>query len=366
MKKIVFAGLAAILMIASCQKNEPVTETPEDYTQSLYIRLDPSSFAPTTKAITDERIANGAKFATPQKVYIFISAGDGTVKHRIPVGVTPDAANPLLDIDALKAGYQLQNIYKNSTTVHIIGNPKSNNFSADMDATLRGIATVDAIMALVNDVQYDSDPTELTLYGESIISSSYDAASETTSLSADVTLNPLVSRFQLTVAADATVIKDLIVEGVYIRNFYQTTTFANVGGTLDAQGSLEDSYIIDQPKFAGTYYPDMFDYNASGLDIAKVFAYHFFPLAAPVTSPEIVVRYTATNTNDDINKLRFVRVKGFMKDGVTFSDWQPGKLYNVGIVLGRGSEDPVGENVTFDVSITVGDWVAVDLDPVYQ
>ncbi|MFA5013741.1 MAG: hypothetical protein WC520_04265 [Candidatus Paceibacterota bacterium] len=365
MKKIVFAGLAAILMIASCEKNEPVPDIGEDCTQSLYIRLDDSNFAPTTKAITDARIADGAKFATPQKVYIFISAPDGTMKHIIPVATTADAANPLLDIDALKAGYQLQNIYKYANIVQIVGNPKSANFAGDMDAAMKAITTYDEVIALVNDIQYDNDPSELVLYGESEISSTQDG--NVTRLSAAVSLNPLVSRFQITLNYDDTVIKEVTFEGVYIRNFYETTTFDNTGGTLNAQGSLEDSYTIDRELFKDTYCHNMFDYNAAGLDITKVFAYHFFPLASPVAGPEIVVRYTAKNINDNLMKLRFVRAIGFTDaGGATFSNWQSGKLYNVDIVVGRGSEDPVGENVTFDVSITVGDWVAVDLDPVYQ
>jgi hypothetical protein len=366
MKNIVFAGLAAMLMIASCQKNDLPPENQEDYAQSLYIRLDDSNFAPTTKAITDARIANGANFATPQKVYIFISAPDGSLKHIIPVATTADAANPLLDIDALKAGYQLQSIYKYANKVQIIGNPKSANFSGDMDANFKSLTTYEAVKNLVNDVQYDSDPTELVLYGESEISSTEEG--NVTRLSADVSLNPMVSRFQITLNYDDTALKDdVIFEGVYIRNFYETTTFAHAGGTLNAQGSLEDSYTIDRELFKDTYYHNMFDYNAAGLDITKVFAYHFFPLASPVAGPEIVVRYTATCFENNLNKLRFVRAIGF-KDtgGAAFSNWQSGKLYNVNIVVGRGSEDPVGENVTFDISITVGDWVAVDLDPIYQ
>ena len=361
MKKIVFAGLAAILMIASCQKNELPPENQEDYSQSLYIRLDESNFAPTTKAIADTAITDGSKFATPLKVYIFISAPDGSMKHIIPVATTPDAANPLLDIAALKAGYRLNNIYKLASKVQIVGNPKSANFTGDMDDVLKAVETYNDVISLVNDIQYDNDPTELVLYGESAISSAQDG--NVTRLSAAVTLNPLVSRFQITLAYDNTAIKEVTFEGVYIRNFYETSTFGNVGGGLNAQGSLEDSYTIDQPKFAAEYYPNMYDYSASGLVTSKVFAYQFFPL----TPPEIVVRYKAKNANDNLMKLRFVRVIGF-KDGAgsTFSNWQSGKLYNVNIVVGRGSEDPVGENVTFDVSITVGNWSEVNLDPVYQ
>lgn len=152
MKKIVFAGLAAILMIASCQKNELPPENQEDYSQSLYIRLDESNFAPTTKAIADTPITDGSKFATPLKVYIFISAPDGSMKHIIPVATTPDAANPLLDIAALKAGYRLNNIYKLASKVQIVGNPKSANFTGDMDDVLKAVETYNDVISLVNDI----------------------------------------------------------------------------------------------------------------------------------------------------------------------------------------------------------------------
>lgn len=361
MKKLIYAGLAAILMIASCQKDVIPFENPEDYTQNLYIRLNPDNFAPATKAITDARIADGSKFATPLKVYIFISDEAGNIKHRIPVGTVADAANPLLDIDALKAGYRLNNIYKLSKKVQIVGNPKSGNFTEDMDATLKAMALYSDVVALVNDIQYDNDPTEIVLYGEGSISSTQEG--DAIRLKANVTLNPMVSRFQITLDYDDAVIKEVTFEGVYIRNFYQTSTFGNVGGGLNSQGSLEDDYTIDQPKFAGNYYQNMFDYNLAGLDATKVFAYQFFPL----TAPEIVVRYKAKNSNDNIEKLRFVRAKGFKDgDGNAFSNWLPGKLYNVDIVVGRGSDDPVGENVTLDVTITVGEWAAVNLTPVYQ
>ncbi|MDD2289020.1 MAG: hypothetical protein PHT64_02825 [Bacteroidales bacterium] len=361
MKKLIFAGLAAILMIASCQKDVIPNENHEDYTQSLYIRLNPDNFAPATKAVTDARIADGAKFATPLKVYIFISDEAGNIKHRIPVATVADAANPLLNIEALKDGYRLNNIYKLSKKVQIVGNPKPDNFAVDMDATLKSMVMYNDVLNLVNDIQYDNDPTEIVLYGEGSISSTQEG--DAVRLTADVALNPMVSRFQITLDYDDTVIKEVTFEGVYIRNFYQTSTFGNAGGGLNAQGSLEDDYTIDQPLFAGTYYSNMFDYSEAGLDTTKVFAYQFFPL----TAPEIVVRYKAKNSNDNIEKLRFVRAKGF-KDAVgnTFSNWLPGKLYNVDIVVGRGSDDPVGENVTLDVKITVGQWAAVNLTPVYQ
>ena len=79
-----------------------------------------------------------------------------------------------------------------------------------------------------------------------------------------------------------------------------------------------------------------------------------------------MVRYKAKNANDNLMKLRFVRVIGFKDGAKHILQLAVGKLYNVNIVVGRGSEDPVGENVTFDVSITVGNWSEVNLDPVYQ
>ena len=361
MKQLFFAGLAAILMIASCQKDVIPSENQEDYTQSLYIRLNPDNFAPATKAITDARTANGAKFATPLKVYILISDEAGNIKHRIPVGTVADAANPQLDIEALKAGYRLNNIYKMAHKVQIAGNPKAGNFAGDMDATLKSMTLYSDVVDLVNDIQYDNDPTEIVLYGEGNISSTQDG--NVTRLKAAVTLNPMVSRFQITLDYDEAVIKEVTFEGVYIRNIYQTSTFRNVGGGLNSQGSLEDDYTIGQPKFVADFYTNMFDYNVSGLDTTKVFAYHFFPL----TAPEIVIRYKAKNTNDNIEKLRFVRATGFKDgDGNAFSNWLPGKLYNVDIVAGRGPDDPVGKNVTLDITISVGERAAVNLTPVYQ
>ena len=80
-----------------------------------------------------------------------------------------------------------------------------------------------------------------------------------------------------------------------------------------------------------------------------------------------MIRYKAKNTNDNIEKLRFVRATGFKDgDGNAFSNWLPGELYNVDIVAGRGPDDPVGKNVTLDITISVGERAAVNLTPVYQ
>lgn len=343
---------AIIFLFASCGKT-PQTLVSNDV-KTVRIRIDPNNFAD-TKSI-GPKLTTSDKFATPTKLWIYISKANGDLSRIIPVDTVELAVNgdqPGLTIDALKNGFEINNISAESSIIQIIANPKPESIS---DATLKSRRTIDDVKALTTEIRYESNPQLVTLYAEAPI-----VKQNARLYSANVELKPLVSRMQINLDYDRSTIADVTFKGVYIRNAYKIISLSGAGSNLYIPGSVSTPASSDSLLFSGSYYAGWFAYKADGYSSAdttgKVFGFQFFPSATPQVSPEVVVKYTSRAKASELREQCFERVISFKNtDGSIFSNWQAGKLYNFKITVGRGSEDPVAEKIALDVSITMASW----------
>ncbi len=350
-KSLALAAVVVILL-ASCEKT-PATNYSHQV-KSVRIRIDPNNFVD-TKSI-GPKLTPVDKFATPTKLWIYISKANGELSRIIPVATSELEVNgdqPGLTIDALKTGFEIKNISTESSTIQIIANPKTESIP---EATLKSMLSANQVKALSTEIRYESDPQLVTLYAEAPI-----VKLNSSLYSANMELKPIVSRLQIKLDYDRSTMADVNFKGVFLRNIYKKVNFSGTGSILYSPGSLSAPAGTDSLLFSDSYYSGSFVHNSGGFSSAdttgKVFGFQFFPAAAPLVNPEVVVKYSARAKTAEFRELCFERVISFKNmDGSVFSNWQPGKLYNFKIVVGRGNEDPVADKAALDVSITMASW----------
>lgn len=355
-----FAGVLLAMTLSSCHKENNGTNAAA--TKSIELKI--AGLTPTvTKAIDDE--TKTAYAAALSSATVIFYSGD-TVYDTFTTGTETDN----ITVADLEAGYVFHGIDNAATDVMVVGNR----------AVTGG--TVSAIKAQTVSIAAEQGDG-VTLVGEASLGGGQmtqhpeDGDQIITLVEAEVSIVPLVSRFEIRsigcsdLGTDYT--EGLVLNTIGLINFAENVTLGGtVSGNIITLGTYNpySGNIFPDPKPTDPKFEDYTWYQfgvdagwsfdsleaeltsvansvAAGED--KVWAYNFIP-------------GSTTNIMLQLNENLFVRTSGF---GVTF---EPGKIYQLDYTFKEENIGPFDRNaiVCAKVTVTVKEWQIVAVTPVFE
>ena len=385
MKKIMYAAFAAVIALASCNKEPVATEPAQEQGEMKAVTIDLSNVGASLKSSAAE--AGTAASLANFNVFFADAAGNAYYKGKNADGT--EAAHYYSSVVTSLKFHFLDPKVTQAIVVANMGDLSSQN--------LQTVADIEALSVEVANQQVANIAT-LVMYGKSEAFVSTGAHTDTHPsvpvYKAAVEIKPLISRMEVRafgVNFDENKFKSVTFETLGFDNYYVATTIAGIkDGTdlvteefanLDGDVHKEELKTALATYFAAQtgneWYCDNVVATLNNGDKVTVttaapsveltnghfYAYHFFPKSG-VTSylvdgyPRLCAKVTTVN-HANIEKVQYVITKNF--SGLAAEGFLPGTIYQINYVFPEKLLE--GDLICADIEITVKPWEIVSLTP---
>lgn len=340
-KHAIMAVAALTLGLISCS-NDNDGVTGEQY---VSVKI-PVMNQPQTRALEDAgKVAAGT--IKLKNGHIFVLDAIGNVLHNETLNVS----------QATSTGQVLSSTVSTNSRIFVIANIPTSDVS-----TVSGLRSLSAINAATSLMTTQSDYTEAALANVNNVPASITPGADNTA-SANVSINPLISRLELTQVKASGDITAFDVTGVYIDDYYPSFTYGGLySGDIVSQGT--------STTFNGI--GDVGTWAASGLIAApasnKVWAHN----VASGGLPRFIIRIENVKWNPGLSSgggsgevplvgTYYLTVTGYNNGNLT--TFERGKIYRIGAVNGiEFDQDDLGlapnpVDVTFTMNVLIEEWV---------
>ena len=235
------------------------------------------------------------------------------------------------------------------------------NYGSEIIAT-----NLDAVKALAATWTEQQNDENLLVYGEANLVASNDDDHGNT-YKAEVKVKPLVARIEIggfvCDFSDTPAYNEVYVTMVALNNYYTGYT---IGGTPSTLSNTEIDTNSAYPFFNSTTAPTLSKDEVSGVALTpaaptadfaadKYLVYHTFAGVVP----QLVVR--VKGVKDGVESPLYLATKGFIKDGVSVTEFEPGTIYRMNFAFADTALAQPEKCV--EVSIKVAEWVVVNVTP---
>lgn len=366
MRKFFFAALAAMVMFASCDKDNNEGIDPND-AKSVRVQI---TQAPSIRAVSDEvpddhpAVLNGGVFVFSDGTNILKTVnvpGDLTVQNAID-------------------GHTIANVPNTVTRVHFFGNVPSG-------VTIPASGTLASAKAKMITVASQADNLvkvdRVSLFGETPADID-DTAPADGILDAEFEIAPIAARVEIEKLTAGGVITGYKIEGIFINNYYVEQA---VDGTIGT-GVIENNGS-DVTIYVGTYNAALHDYWTTPTSLGtttddvtytagtnKVWAYNVLAPSDALDDksavPHIVIRLSSITTSaggpDFSGTTQYLTVKGYKNGGADVTKFQGGYSYLLEDIAFDEDDlkpQPEIEPISVNVKITAIPWNQVVVTPVF-
>ena len=395
MKKIMYAAFAAVIALASCNKEPVATEPAQEQGEMKAVTIDLSNVETLAKSTSTAGDLKGQKAVISNfQVFFTNTAGDKFFKGKNANGT--DAAHYFARTADLETFHFLS---ADVTKVIVVANLGAEQSPAN-------VAALKAIVANVAD-QQEPKLNQLAMIGETedlqYTGNHTDTHPQTRVFKASVSVKPIIARLEVNTFgvsfAKNSLFKSVTFDKIAFDNYYpQADLSGAVIGSIARQEFVNLNNAAELKAAQKTYfdarlgtewYADILDANntqdgtqpiiiardaAAGTadSPAQVktqtleghrYAYHFFPSAAATAYnndgyPRLYLQVTSTN-NQGETAVQYVMTKNLK--AAEFNYFEAGNIYRVNCTFPDSLlEDPL---ICADVTIDVVAWHVVELTP---
>ncbi len=376
--KLLTAALAATTLLAACAKEDGGnTNSPVGDDRTVKIRIDRTSPAdtraegPQVDDDTDVTFNSGHLLFTSQSnaVTWTVAVAKGSTAY--------NEAAKTVGIEALKLGALITAVPGNSKKVYFIGNAPAGLTPAIGDDISSYSATV---LSQYSDGTTDRTPkggvANVTLFGGDDLT--LVSEGEADEYEATFNVTPIAARFEIEAItgqhSDGTSVFEYNVAGIFIDNYYNTSTLAGTGSELKNNGSDADLFATGAGSYTITN-GSVFDYNASGIadedtfsPASGVWAYNLLaPTAGTPQMPAIVIKLTDVKVGAMDYGTQFLTINKFFTEkggDQALEQLAQGKIYvldNIEFTEDDLTETPFVKTLKVTVTVTMLPWESSEI-----